>query len=270
MSDNIYRTSIWNENRVDGVTEDVEIYGYNIFNELYQKASFEDVQLLMYKKGEKPTNRDKKIYKILNFLLLTKGLRDEATLAASNAIIGGALPNSGIVAAAAVNGGLNGGAKEISLLYNFFKKNKNYSINELVDYIINYKDDSQYTRSGYAQLGLNKKVRIQNLKNIVSDSIKGLNLINTQKIMDNYEVIEKMTDSNISINMIITSIGVDWNMTSLNLISMVNINSLHLIMILALEQQENGFVNFPFYMHDIDKKIKIKDEHIPDHNEYFL
>lgn len=255
MSNN-YKTKILND-------KNPSIFGYDINNELYNNTDFNDVQLLMILGGEQPKKRDYEIYKLLQFITLNIKFKDEDVLASATSGVCGSPMSGTIISAIAGFSGTRKGTKKIDIIYNFFKKNKKWSILTYKNFFNNHPLTNQFHIIENEENVLRNNKINNNLLNNIKNKIKTINLNNTIKLLDTKD------DFLISIESIIASIILDWNVNKDVALTFIAINRLYLVTVLAIEQKENGFNEYPFYHNDIEYKNK-DEQHLTDNEGYYL
>lgn len=263
--ENKYKTKIINKKEME---VDSTIYGYRI-SDLYNNISFEDVQLLLLLRGKKFSKNQKKIYKIINFLLLTNGLEDASVLAASNSVVGGGLITSSLISKIASSSGVINGSKEIELV---IKKIENFkddiSANGIIEEFKNINDNSEYTLN-VDFIGIRDNDKEENVINFILENTKDClsEMKYTNLFLKNKNKINKL-GYYFSKILILCFLAKDIGLGRNEIMLMININSLYLSSILALEQKESGIQEFPFYLKELKKNINIKTNF--NDEDYFL
>lgn len=248
---------------------DTRLYGYKL-DDIYQNTNFNEFQFFLMKNGEKPNNKNLELYKLMSFLSIPNKLDDEDVLVASNALIGGASINAAVMATSASMSGVRNGTKEIDLICKFLIKEKEINIEKLKFFSFNYNDNSQYHNNEKIIIALDS---VENMKNIYNFLEK--NYINNScikyLIKKNKEFM-KIFNKSLNVNFIISYIGLSLDMNTKKIISNYILSRLPVVLNLAIEQQENGILNFPFYQEedDLEKNTEIKKEHIINKDDYFL
>lgn len=262
--ENKYKTKIINKKE-----KEIEstIYGYRI-DDLHKKISFEDLQLLLLLRGNRFNDFQKKIYKLINFLLLTNGLEDVSVLAASNSVVGGGIISSSLISKIASSSGIINGSKEIEIIIKILDDFNGESIVELVNKMKNIKDNSEFT----VDIDIVGFRKINNEENIIEFIRKETatcenSLFFTSLFLKNKENINKM-GYYFSKILLLCLLAKDMGLGRNEIILMININSLYLSSILALEQKEYGIEEFPFYLKELKKNRDI-DTNFKD-GDYFL
>lgn len=95
--------------------------GYDVYGDLLGKASWIEYLYLLFKL-EKPTEQQAKLLETIAVAIANPGIRDHSVRAAMNAGVGGSTAASTLMAALAVGAGQYGGAREIYLLLEIWKK----------------------------------------------------------------------------------------------------------------------------------------------------
>ena len=121
----VYHSNFWEEVAEDDnpfATKEAYCHGYNVYEDILQKATWFEYLYLMFK-GEKPTEIQAKLLEKLAIALANPGPREASVRAAMNGGVGGSTHAASLMAALAIGAGQYGGAQEVSVCVSLWNKN---------------------------------------------------------------------------------------------------------------------------------------------------
>lgn len=121
----VYHSNFWEEVAEDDnpfATKEAYCHGYNVYEDVLQKATWFEYLYLMFK-GRKPTQAQAKLLERLAIALANPGPREASVRAAMNGGVGGSTHAASLMAALAVGAGQYGGAQEVSVCVSLWKLN---------------------------------------------------------------------------------------------------------------------------------------------------
>ena len=119
-----YLTKIWREEPMHDnpfAAQKAYCYGYDVYDQILQKASWFEYVYLMYK-GERPTPEQAALLEKLAIALANPGPREASVRAAMNGGVARAAHASSLMAALAVGAGQYGGSHEVYLLMQMWQE----------------------------------------------------------------------------------------------------------------------------------------------------
>lgn len=121
----VYHSDFWEEVAEDDnpfATKEALCHGYNVYEDILQKATWFEYLYLMFK-GERPTVAQAKLLEKLAIALANPGPREASVRAAMNGGVGGSTHAASLMAALAVGAGQYGGAQEVSVCVSLWRTN---------------------------------------------------------------------------------------------------------------------------------------------------
>ena len=120
----VYHSNFWEEVAEDDnpfATKEAYCHGYNVYEDVLQKATWFEYLYLMFK-GEKPTEAQVKLLEKLAIAIANPGPREASVRAAMNGGVAKAAHASSLMCALAVGAGQYGGSHEVYILMELWKK----------------------------------------------------------------------------------------------------------------------------------------------------
>lgn len=115
----VYHSNFWEEVAEDDnpfATKEAYCHGYNVYQDILQKATWFEYLYLMFK-GEKPTQAQAKLLERLAIALANPGPREASVRAAMNGGVAKAAHASSLMCALAVGAGQYGGSHEVYIVH---------------------------------------------------------------------------------------------------------------------------------------------------------
>ena len=257
----VIHSKIWNEEpEPDNPFAAKKCYcaGYDVYGDLLGKASWAEYLYLLFKL-EKPTKQQAKLLEAIAIIIANPGIRDHSVRAAMNAGVGGSTSASALMAALAVGAGQYGGAREVYLAMQIWEdckqdlnkwedRIKNPPIEERADVWIPIEHTPGFDPHGQS---CPKPVK-QSLKHLYSIAGKESNL---NWLNENRLSLEQFSRAPLSFTGVIASAFIDLDLNENQGEILFLLLRLPGAAIHALEQKNNGWRTYPFFIDG----VKLKD-----------
>ncbi len=233
--------------------------GYDVYGDLLGKASWVEYLYLLFKL-EKPTPDQAKLLETIAVALANPGIRDHSVRAAMNAGVGGSTAASTLMAALAVGAGQYGGAREVYLvmeLWNKCAQDIQKWEHELLNPELDERADIWLPMEhppGFDPHGVTCPTPVKQTLKILSDQTNSNSNLNWLEA--NREKLESKLSLPATTTMIFATAFTDLELTSeqgemLFLLLRLPGAASH-----ALEQKNNGWKKYPFFMENVQLKSR--------------
>jgi citrate synthase len=248
-----YTSRIWLEEAPENnpfASQQAYIHGYNLSQEILPNASWSELIYLLFR-SERPSPAAAKLFEKLAVLIANPGFRDNAVRAAMNAGAGGSTAAAAIMAAVGVGAGQFGGAQEINYLMKRWL-DAHHDLNAWYQFIL---DPNQFLQNvdiwepfehvpGFDPHSLEcHQLVIDTLNYFTHLSLNG----SLKWLNENRQLLESRVGYALSLNGVISCVLYELGFTPKQAEMLFLILRLPGAAAHALEQQELGWQQFPYF-----------------------